>query len=206
MREAGVSARSVKGVGHGVCWASNNGLCYHGQRGTFNMTKGIIARDTWRALNPAGIIGAMHEGYYIGIYSPTQAFMIDTMNPVGVIWLTFGGHGVFEDTISGNLFVVGTGNVVNKFDAGSVLTALFKGKVARTRERLAANFVRVDASQYPVTFRLWADGVLTETVSVTNSNPTRLGGGANAMLWQAEVSGPGPIEGVSVATDHQDLP
>ncbi len=206
MREAGVSRRSVKGVGHGVCWASNNGLCYHGQRGTMNLTNDLISRSTWLALNPATIIGAVHEQFYIGIYSATQAFMIDTLNPTGVIWLSLGGYGVFEDSLSGNLYIAGAGNTVRKWEAGAQLTALHKGPVVRTKEPHCAHWARVEASAYPVALKLWADGNLVVDVSVANRKPVVLPSGYVAELWQREVSGAGPIEGVAVATDIEDLP
>lgn len=201
-----VSKRSVKGVGHGVCWASNDGLCYHGQRGTGIITKSIIDKATWRALTPSGIVGAVYGQYYVGIYSGAAAFMIDTLDPTGVVWLDLGGFGVFEDTISGNLYLTGTGNTVRKFDAGSQLTAIFKSRVIRTKEKLCAHWARIEASNYPVSFKLWADGVLKADISVPGREPVTLPSGYQAELWQIQLSGAGPIEGVSVGTDVDELP
>ena len=206
LREAGLSKRSVKGVGHGVCWASNNGLCYYGQRGAFNITKNFISREAWRALNPAGIVGAVHEQFYIGIYSATKAFMIDTLNPQGVVWVDIGGYGAFEDSLSGDLFIVTTGNVIQKWEAGAQLAAVFKSKIHRTSVPHCADFVRIEATTFPVGFKLWADGTLRGDVSVANREPVRLPSGYRAELWQYELTGAGPIEGVALTSDVKELP
>lgn len=201
-----VSKRSIKGVGHGVCWASNVGLCYHGQRGTGIITENLISEATWQSLNPATIIGGNWGRYYIGIYSATKAFMIDTTAPNGVIWLDIGGNGVFEDSISGNLYIVGEGNTVGKFAAGTGLTATFKSGVIRTKEYLTAARGRVDATTYPVQFKLWADGVLVHDAAITSKEVFTITNHRRATLWQVELSGSGPIEAVSVATDGEELP
>jgi hypothetical protein len=182
------------------------GLCYHGQRGTGIITENLISEATWQSLSPTTIIGGNWGRYYIGIYSATKAFMIDTTAPNGVIWLDIGGHGVFEDSISGNLYVVGVGNTVGKFAAGSVLTSTFKSGVIRTKELFTAACGRVDATTYPVQFKLWADGVQVMDQSITSKEPFIIPNHRRSTLWQVELSGAGPFEAVSVATDREDLP
>jgi hypothetical protein len=45
-KQACVSKKSVKSVGHGVCWASNDGLAYFGQAGPKVLTDGILTKYT----------------------------------------------------------------------------------------------------------------------------------------------------------------
>lgn len=205
-RAGGVSKRSIKGVGHGVCWASNDGLCYHGQRGTGILSQNFIEKATWRALTPAGIIGACIEPFYVGIYSPTKAFMIDTTNPVGVVWLDIGGYGVFEDSVSSNLYIAGAGNTIKLWEAGAALTAIYKTAMERTAQPCNAVWARIDASTFPVTLKLWADGVLVGTLTAPSRDPFRIPVHNTSELWQAEVSGVGPIEGFAVVSDIEELP
>jgi hypothetical protein len=209
LRQGGVSKRSVKGVGHGVCWASNDGLCYYGENGAKVLTKDLLTKAQWRALVPSTIIGASWGGWYIGFYNDgtRKGFMIDPANPVGIIWLTQGAYGVFEDSVSETLFLLDTGNTIKKWDSGSVGSATFKSKVYRHPGGMNPGAARIVATTYPVLFSLWADGVLkVNAQSIANDEPFRIPGGYWAEEFQVQVSGTGPLEGVFVGSEIADLP
>lgn len=210
-KQAGVSRRSVKGVGHGACWASNDGLAYHGQLGTKLLTEGIISPEDWRALTPANIIGACWGRYYVGIVSPTLSFMIDTTNPVGIMWLDFGGYGVFEDSLSENLYLIGatSGSTtpINKWRAGATQTATFKSRKFRFPKPVNAGWARVVASTYPVTFSLWVDDALVVNARpISSEEPFELPSAPTGRYLQVQLSGVGPIEGVAISESPGELP
>jgi hypothetical protein len=211
LKQGGVSKRSVVGVGHGVCWASQDGLCYFGSLFPAGViTEKFISKAAWAALVPSSIIGVSWKKWYIGFYntgSVRGGFMIDTTNPVGVIWLDQGADAVFFDLISQSLYLLDTGNVVKKWDAGSALTATFTTDVKRTKDKTTPGRAQVIASTYPVTFSLYGDGTLLETRTVSDSLPFPLPGnygGANE--FYVTVSGTGPIEAVLLAEETDDLP
>lgn len=208
-KQACVSKRSVKGVGHGVCWASNNGLCYHGQKGTFILTDRLLSKAQWRALVPETIIGANWGDWYIGFYDDgvRKGFMINTLQPDGIIWLSQGAYGVFEDSVSENLYLLDTGYAVRKWDSGAVGAATFKSKVFRHPIPTNPSVGRVVATTYPAAFSLWADGALkVNAQSITSDAPFRLPGGYVAEEFQVQISGTGPVEAVFVAEEVADLP
>lgn len=208
-RQACVSKRSVRSVGHGVCWASASGLCYHGQKGTMIITERLLTKAQWQAMIPESIIGAAWGEWYVGFYDDgaKKGFMINTHRPDGVIWLTQGAYAVFEDTISDNLYLLDSGNTIKKWDAGSVASATFKSRVFRHPNGACPGAARIVATTYPVTFSMWADGVLkVNAQSVTTDDPIRLPGGYWAEEFQVEISGTGPVEGVFVAEEIADLP
>ena len=64
---------------------------------------------------------------------------------------------------------------------------------------------RVEASAYPVTFELHADGALVHTQSVTNRYAFRLPGGYRAMRFYVTLSGTATIREVEVATSMAEL-
>lgn len=208
IRQAGVSKKSVKGVGHGACWASNDGLCYHGQYGTKILTKDLLTKAQWRALVPSTIIGAHWNGWYIGFYNDgtRKGFMIDPANPAGIIWLTQGAFGVFEDSVSETLFVLDASNAIKKWDAGTAASATFKSRVYRLPAPSNPAVARVVATTYPVTFSLWGDGALRHTRTVTSDNGFRLPGGYEVEELQVQITGAGPVEGVFVGESMDDLP
>jgi hypothetical protein len=208
-RQACVSKRSVRSVGHGVCWASAEGLAYFGERGTMLLTKNILTRAQWQALVPSTIIGACWKNWYIGFYNDgaRKGFMIDTLNPAGIIWLSQGAYGVFEDTVSESLHILDTAYAVRKWDSGSAGSATFKSRIFRHPRITTPSVARVVATTYPVTFSLWADGALkVNAQSITSDAGFRLPGGYAAEEFQVQVSGNGPVEAVFVAEETEDMP
>lgn len=208
--EACLAKRSVIGVGHGVCWASSRGLCYHGRLGTKILTKDILTQAQWRALDPDSIIGAAWQGYYIGFYDDgtKKAFMIDPAEPErGIIWVNQGAYAIFSDPLSDTLYLLDASNVIKKWDAGTVTAATFKSKVFRHPKAVTPGAARIIGTTYPVTFSMWADGVLkVNAQSITNDTPFRLPSGYWAEEFQYEITGVGPVEGVYIAEEMVDLP
>lgn len=208
-RQACVSKRSVRSVGHGVCWASADGLNYHGQKGTGLLTERILTKAQWQALIPETIIGAAWGDWYIGFYDngTKRAFMINTARPEGVIWVEQGAYAVFEDMLSARLYLLDTGNTIRKWDSGALGSARFKSKLYRVPGGTNPGAARVVATTYPVTFSLWADGALKVNARVvTNDNPFTLPGGYHAEEFQVQIEGTGPLEGVFVGDEMVDLP
>lgn len=221
LKQGGVSKRSVVGVGHGVCWASKDGLCYFGTLfAPAVITKKFISKAAWAALVPSSIVGVSWGDWYIGFYntgSVRGGFMIDTTNPVGVIWLDQAADAVFFDMISQSLYLLDTGNVIKKWDSGSSLTVSFTTGVKRVDDKTTPARAQVIATTYPVTFSLYAnrvlvsgtfqDNVLIYTRTVTDSLPFTLPGNyGGASEFYVTVSGTGPIEAVLLAEEMVDLP
>lgn len=208
-KEACLSKRSVVGVGHGVCWASSRGLCYHGQRGTFVMTDGLLTQAQWRALQPGTIIGAAWQGWYIGFYNDgaRKAFMIDTMNPAnGVIFVNQEAFAQFSDPLTDTLYLLGTGNTIYKWDAGAVSAATYKSRVHRLQRDTNPGAARIIATTYPVTFSMWADGVLkVNAQSITSDAGFRLPSGYTCEELQYQISGVGGVEAVLIGEEMVDL-
>ncbi len=204
-----VSKRSVVGVGHGVCWAGPNGLAYYGQHGALNLTANILTEAQWRALVPSTIIGAHWGQWYIGFYNDgtRKCFMIDTVNPTGLIWIPQGAYAVFTDPAAGLLYILDSGNVVRKWDADTVGSATFKSRVNRLQFETNPAVAKIVATTYPVTFSMWCDGTQRVTSkSVTSDEPFRLPSGYRCEELQYEIIGAGPVEGVFIGEQVGDLP
>ena len=63
----------------------------------------------------------------------------------------------------------------------------------------------VTADAFPVTFRLYADGALKHTQSVSSSDPFRLPAGFMASTWQMEIEGATPVQGAALGTSMLEL-
>lgn len=202
-----VAPQSVVGMGAGVAWASEDGLCWYGSGGARILTAGLMLRDDWQALKPATIIGQMYEGLYFGSYDDgtgRKGFMIDPGSPSGIYFLDKGYQALHFDELRDQLYVL-DGNSVKKWDAGAAMTVRARSKVFKAPSHVNFGACEVVADAYPVTLKVWADDVQVHTQTVTSRYPFRLPSGFAALDWQMEASGTQPVQGVVLASTMQEL-
>ena len=213
--QACIAPLSAVGVGHGVVWASPDGLAYVGASGSRLLTgpnqdnpHGIMTRDDWQAINPGSIKGCLCERRYIGFYTQSgvrKGFVYDFSNPSGMYFLDFGFDALYLDDLQDALFVLDGGNV-QKWDAGSPKTVTFKSKLFRCPKPVVGfACAQVVADNYPVTFKLYADAVLKHTQVVASDQPFRLPGGYYGTDFQILVETTGAIQAVAVAHSMREL-
>lgn len=199
--------RSVVSMGGGVVWASEDGLVWYGSGGGRILTAGLMLREDWQALVPSSIIGQMYEGLYFGSYddgSGRKGFFVDPSNPTGIYFMDTGYAALHFDQLKDQLYVL-DGASIKKWDAGSLMTARFKSKAFRAPKPINFAAAEVVASSYPVICRIYADGVLKHTQSVTGQTPFRLPAGFMAQSWQIELEGVNAVQGIALATSIQEL-
>lgn len=218
--QACVSKRSVLGVGHGVVWASPNGLCYIGQGGAQVLTEGIFSPEQWQALNPTTMHCAKWERYVIVFYESEGAehgLMIDPLNVRdGVIFVTPEAIGTFYDPISDRLYLLQENGVIAKWNAGAVLTAKWKSPILRAPAGTNAAVARI-IGDHPVSavFTLWANALQSDntrlwtqvyTTTVTHSEPFELPSNYEAQEYQFQIESAAPIQGVMICEDISEMP
>ena len=205
-----VSARSVVSMGAGVAWASEDGLCWFGTDGARILTDGLMTRKDWQVLVPSSIVGRLYEGMYFGSYSTDggvtrQGFMLSPGAKSGIYFLDSGYEGLHFDELMDQLYVL-DGTSVRKWDAGATsLTYRFRSKAFRAPRPVNFACAEVLADAYPVTFRVWGDGVLRHTQTVTGSGVFRLPAGFMALDWQFEIEGTGAVQSAAIATSVGEL-
>jgi hypothetical protein len=206
MSQGCVAARSVVSMGSGVAWASEDGLCWYGAGGARVITNGVMLREDWQALAPSTIIGKMYEGLYLGSYndgSGRKGFIIDP-NGGGIYFLDVGYEAMYFDSLKDQLYVL-NGSNIGKWDAGTSMTYRSRSKPFRQGSPINFAAAVVAANAYPVTFRLYADGVLKHTQTVADRNPFRLPSGYRAFEFQVEIEGTNPVQDVAIATSVEEL-
>jgi len=207
--QACVAPESVASMGAGVAWASGDGLCWWGpSTGPRILTAGVMTREDWQALRPHTIIGQMYEGLYLGSYddgSGRKAFMIDPANPSGLYFLDTGHAAMHFDELQDQLYVL-SGTNVQRWDAGTTfMTARARSKVFRAPAAMNFGAAEVVADAYPLTLRVFADGMLRHTQTVTSRAPFHLPSGFMADDWQFEIETTGAVQGCAVATSMREL-
>lgn len=207
MSQGCIAERSVVSMGGGVAWASEDGLCWYGSGGARILTAGLMTREDWQALVPGSIIGKMYEGLYFGSYddgSGRKGFLIDPANPQGLYFLDAGYAAMHFDELRDQLYVL-DGSSVKKWDAGAAMTCRARSKQFQAPRPMNFGAAEVTADAYPVTFRLFADGVLKHTQSVAGRNPFRLPSGFLAQDWQIEIEGANAVQSVAISTSIAEL-
>jgi hypothetical protein len=202
-----MAARSVVSMGNGVAWSSNDGLCWYGAGGARILTSGIMTREDWQALRPASVIGCMYEGLYFGSYDDgtgRKGFMIDPGNAQGIYFLDVGFEAMHFDELQDQLYVVAD-NKLMRWDAGIPMQATFKSKVFRTPHPTNFSCAQVVADGYPLTVKVYADGVLQHTQTVENRQPFRLPSGFKAEDWQVSVVTNHAVQGLVIANNMSEL-
>lgn len=207
--QACVSKRSIVSFGSAVVWASPDGLYAMSSGGARNLLDGIMTRDDWQALKPDTILGARYEGRYYGFYDAgagLKGFIVDPRNPQGIIFLDDGYNAAFRDPLTDALYVLPTTSV-RKWNASAFpMTATFKSKVFRQQRKTTFTCAQVLADDYDtVTLKVYADGLLRKTRTVTDGKPFRLPQGFRALDWQVEVSAKSPVLAVILGESMADM-
>ena len=209
MPQACISARSVASMGSGVAWASEDGLCWFGSSGPRILTAGLMLREDWQKLVPSSIIGSMYEGLYFGSYDDgtgRKGFLIDPGNPSGIYFLDTGYQATHFDELRDQMYVL-DGTSVKKWDASADTFMTYRARSKVYKQPYPVNYAAAEvvATAYPVTFRLYADGLLKHTETVASRAPFRLPGGYRAFDFQIELEGTYPVQGVAVASSMMEL-
>lgn len=206
--QACVSVSSVVSMGFGVAWASMDGLIFYAPGGARNLTAGVMTRDDWLAIKPETIVGQMYEGRYLGSYvvgGVRNGFIIDPAGG-GIYFLGVGYEAMYFDEQLDQLFVL-DGATVKRWDAGAALAFTWKSKVFYKQYPTAMACAKVlteATTGAPVTFKLWADGLLVHTQTVTSSQPFRLPPGKSTN-WQFEVTGTAAVQAVVMGGSMAEL-
>lgn len=207
---AGQSCASARGVvefEHGVAWPSNEGLAYSGSMEV--LTLGVIKPEQWRLLRPSTFIAGRWGRMYVASYDDgtgRKGIMIDPLRPTEGVWfLTSGFHACYYDKLVDALFVLEGGNVRKFAESGSRLTAKFVSKVFHQVGPRNFGYAKVVADSYPLTLKVYADGALKVTRTVTNGFPFTLPSGFTAEDWQAEVQSAFAVQAIHLATDIRDF-
>jgi hypothetical protein len=205
-QQACVSARSMVDMGDYAIYASPDGLVAVSGTEARVITADVITRDQWQAYVPSSLQGYLYERTYVGFYntgSVQGGFMFDPAEP-SLVFFDINPTGGYSDPATGHLYLQ-IGANLQQWDAGAPLTYTWRSPRTLLDTAICPAAARVDADSYPVTFKLYADGVLKHTETVASKRAFRLPGGYRAFAFEYEVSGTPDIRRVAVATSMADL-
>ena len=205
-----VSKRSVVDMGEYVLYASPDGLVMATDGGLRLATEEILSRDQWQALEPSTIVGFQYEGHYLGFYNDgneSKGFIFDPRGGKNSYTkLDFHATAGFNDLENDELYLV-VGGSVYKFAQGSSLSYTWRTKKFYIQRPINPGVAKVDCDSYSPapTFKLYADGVLKHTQTVSDDGLFRLPSGYKANEFEVEVTGSVPINEICVYESAGEL-
>lgn len=208
--QACVSKRSIVETGNGVIYASPDGLVEIGTRNDV-ITSGLFNREQWQSYNPSSIQSYVYNGRIHCFYDngtkrvlvfdfTGQGATLTTNDVNSTISVTAG----FYDATTDKLYLAQGSNIV-RFDQGYAVPYTWKSKQFRLDYPSNFGFGQVNAYQYPVTMKVYADGVMVAAKVVQNNNQFRLPGGFRAYEWAIQLEGTGEVIEVAIAQSTEEL-
>lgn len=206
--QACVAKRSVVDMGEWVVWASPDGLVAAAAGVQPKViTAPYLLREQWQALKPESIHAYYWEDKYLAFYdtgTTTGGFIYDPASDTGMQFTSLYATAGYNDLEADALYLVIGGNIV-EWNASTALTYTWKSKTFTAPRPISFGVSQVKADSYPLTAKLYADGVLKHTQTVTSAAPFRLLGGFLAEDWEVELTGEVNVREALLAESMQEL-
>ena len=163
LAQACINVHSVVDMGDYVLYSGPDGLCAVQSASGSVVTAGFVSPKQWNAdFNPTTTRAFRHEGTYVAFHA-TGGWVYDPRgdeNALSTLTLSAEVRGGYRNPKDGQLYTI-VGNKIRKYQgASSTNTLTFKSKKFVSTSPLSMGWVSVQADVYPVTVKVWGDGVL----------------------------------------------
>lgn len=206
IEQACSSKRSIVSFNGVVFYCSPDGLVMLSSNGSRIITENMFTYDQWQAqIDPESVQAYHHEGKYVAFYNNgTTAgnFVYDTIT--GQFSFNSGYYPVAYQSLRNDKLYVKNTTAVQPWQEGSDLSYTWKSKKFTMPQVLGMSCAQVEAEAYPVTLRVYADGVQILAQVVASRFPFRLPAVA-ARDWEFQVEGDKEVFSVSLAQSMGEL-
>jgi len=207
-----VAKRGIVDMGYAVAYPSPDGIMLIGMGVNKLITEGLLTRAEWQAYNPPSIHAYLHDGRYIAFYDATAiggttgCLIFDPSNGNATLTeSTIYATGGYKNREDDSLYLIVGGQIVKWNGAATKLNYVWRSKVFTAPRPTSVAAGQVLAAAYPVTFKLFTDGVLKHTQTVADGNPFRLPAGSMAVDHEIELSGSTEIYKCFIAESISEL-
>lgn len=198
-----LSKRAVVDLGNVIAYPCPLGLFGIGVGGASLLTEKVYDADSFVSYAPT--CAYQWQGKYVAM-SPGWIFDPRTND---LTTHTVAGVSGYHDKGTGALYVyinspVGSGPIA-KWDANANLTAVWESKDVVLASAAPMTFCEVLADAYPVTLKVYRDGSLMSTLTISDGKPARTGSLAPGAVWKFRVEGAMIIHSVSLVGEIEDI-
>lgn len=202
------SARSIAAVQGGVLYASPDGLCVADPTGVKVVSQGLFTREDWQVLVPSSMFAMEHEGvYYLFYNNGTKGCLAFDLASKKLGRVALQADASYTELVSDTLFVASGTSILAAFGGTTRRTGRWKSKRMTMPAQAGMAWLKVYGDQTPgapVTLRLYGDGALVHTATVSNINPQRLPPG-RWLEFEVDVESQSRVTRVVIAGSTQEL-
>lgn len=202
-----VSKRGLVDMGYAILYPAPDGLMSVGLSNISMPSREIMSRENWQDLVPSSFHAYLHDSQYVAFYndgSTTKGFIFNPETKDLVFIDTYATAG-FSDPETGKLYLQVGDNIVEWEGGTGSMTYTWKSKPFRAKVPTNLGVGQVFADSYPVTMKVYAEGVLKHTQTVLNDDFFRLPSGFRAVDWQLELTGTANVNVVLLANSAAEL-
>jgi hypothetical protein len=206
--QACVSKRGIVDMGDYGLYPSPDGLIAAGGKDAPLITEKMISKEQWQALKPETIHAYHHDGRYIGFYDDGVTQGSFSFHPQeGFVFFNQYAECGYEDIDTDTLYIKqGTSLMKWQDPSANYETITLRTKTEILKPNSPVMCAKVDADSYPVTFRLYANDILIDTVSVSSRKAFRVARtNDNYRELSCEVSGNTTIHAIQMASSMGEL-
>ncbi|MBP6581854.1 MAG: hypothetical protein KA204_00030 [Chromatiaceae bacterium] len=239
IEQACVAKRSIVSMDGSVIYASPDGLMRLSSGGSEILTRGIMGREEWQRLNPSSIHAYGSDSRYVAFYTEAatgtiKGFIYDFKSQQFVMH-TFQATCGYHDLRNDTLYLLSLAREVRKWGLGGYSTeGKWRSKIFSQPQMTGYACAQLEAgplydfdgvtqvrNAYPETMRVYVDGVLFHTQTITETdyynsttakllsrrNPFRLPPltGFYGRDWEVEIDVKAEIFNVALAQSMSEL-
>lgn len=189
-----VAKRSIASHDMGVVYAAENGLMLVGRGGVVDLTRAHMTEDQWRAYAPSSMHGTIWNNFYVLTYddgSAVKTLMFNIERPEdGFTVLPIAATAWYADRMSGRLHytlgasgdpVIYTFDIEEESDSHSALVWESKDFIDPTKRPFTAARIIAESYTPTITLKVYHDGSLVDTKTITSAAPVRLTCGSGVL-------------------------
>lgn len=205
-----ISKRSMTDMGYSAMYATPFGLMQVGTNGAKLVTLATISRDEWPDFDAKNFVSFSYFGRYVA-FNGSKGFIFDPASGTYTeIQMGEGlphGTGGCMDLANGKLYVtdLDTANVYEFDGSGTRRTMEWRSKEFVPPMPVNMAVIQVFASAYPVSAKVYYDGMALPEVTITSKEPQRLPSDQLASSIMVRIQGTSDIIRVTLATSMAEL-
>lgn len=192
IEQACVSKRSIVSSGGAVLYASPDGLVMLSPGGSKIITEFMFTRRQWNDLfKPESIHAYQHDMKYVAFYdtgSKQGGFIFDMTTGKFVTHTIYATCG-YSDIQKDELFIAYANRELRKWMfSPSLLSYTWRSKIFSMPKHMGFSCAQLEAEAYPMTVKIYAEGTVVHTQTVTSRMPFRLPA-IKGRDWEFQIEG-----------------
>ena len=201
-----VSARSAVEFGGAVFYASADGLVQLSGLTAVVVTASYFQKEQWLALKPETMQAVVFDDRLYLFAEATTLVLWFASDGIQIVTVEDLATAAWRDADNDRLVYV-AGTTLNEFspESGAARTVRWRGREYAAQRPVDFGVARVVADTYPVTLRLFANGVEKVSRQMTHDRAVRLPQTRPEKFWTIEVEGPSAIREVLVGRSMTEL-